>query len=343
MTHSTHKPGTYSLSCPIDLAISEYGKIDKTRLLDLHWQIKCIFKQGRSSDISYFAEYYGPQFNSPERIASNSALLGLDYGYYICRVFTFIEVLQPVRVASVLDMFMQDVSIKINITSLMNYISIAREYIPIQLSQKQNIICPKCEMVSIIETIEGEFICNECGFVYDTRLPGIKDLESVNTCRSYYSLKANLLKAVSKFEGKCTAINKTDLDRIKKEVVKRRISLKTLKGEHIGKILKDLKLIKYYDDVYSILMMITNKSRKSIQEYIPQILKLHDELEYAYSFVKNPERINSLNVHFKLYKLLRLCNVECDISDFCTLKTEQKYEEHEEKWREICKLTGWSC
>jgi Poxvirus Late Transcription Factor VLTF3 like. len=107
-------------------------------------------------------------------------------------------------------------------------------------------------------------------------------------------------------------------------------------------MLKDLKLTKYQDEVYSLLPLLTHKPRPSIQSYIPKILKLHDELEYAYTAVKNPSRVNSLNVHFKLYKLLKLCNKDFDMSDLCTLKTEQKFEEHEEKWREICGITGWT-
>jgi DNA-directed RNA polymerase subunit M/transcription elongation factor TFIIS len=203
------------------------------------------------------------------------------------------------------------------------------------------VTCPDCDKVMISEKIEGELHCEECGLIYDTRLPGVKDIESVNTSRSYYSLKMNLLKAIHKFEGKQSSVTNSDLEIIITEIQKRRLNRQLLKCEHLLKILKDLKLVKYYDEVYSLLPLLTNKQKKSIQPFIPQILKLHDELEYAYSSVKNPNRINSLNVYFKLYKLLKLCDKDFDISDLCTLKTEQKFEEHEEKWKEICKITGW--
>lgn len=300
----------------ITLVIDESGSINKTKLLDIHNKIKNVIVQDD---------------------------LGMNYGFYIVRVYDFMKNLNPsCSKRNILDVFQQDVMVKLNLPLLMNYISIAREYIRITIQQKQTITCPDCDKPMLSEKIDGEMHCEECGLIYDTRLPGIKDVESVNTSRSYYSLKMNLLKAIHKFEGKQTTINKIDLDLISQEIKRRRLNSQNIKCEHILKILKDLKLAKYYDEVYSLLPLLTSRPKRSIQPFVPQILKYHDELEYAYSSVKNPTRINSLNVYFKLYKLLKLCDKNFDISDLCTLKTEQKFEEHEEKWKEICQITGWT-
>lgn len=296
------------------LTINENGCVNKTKLLTIHLKVK-------------------------EAITRD--IMGMNYGFYIVRVYDFLKKVNPSKSKNLLDIFQEDIMIKVNLSLLMDYISIAREYIHVVINQKQHITCPDCSKIMISEKIEGELHCEECGLIYDTRLPGVKDLEAVNTSRSYYSLKMNLLKAIHKFEGKQSTINTNELELISQEMKKRKLNNHSLKCEHLLKILKDLKLAKYYEEVYSLLPLLTHRPRKSIQPYIPQILKLHDELEYAYSTVKNPNRINSLNVYFKLYKLLRICDKEFDMSDLCTLKTEQKFEEHEEKWKEICKITGW--
>lgn len=303
----------------MEIVITENGCVNKQKILDIHNNIK----------------------NKLIKTQTIKNKIHLDYGFYIIRVHNFLKSLNFNKAKNIIELFKQDTNIKINLEELMCFISIAREYVNIDIKQDQTIICPFCNMMNMIEKVEGELICEECGYIYDTRLPGIKDFESVNTCRSYYSLRSNLLKAINKFDGKNFLIPQVDLDKIKQELTRRTIPFETLKCDHIIKILKDIKLTKYYDDAFSILLKITNRKHISIQKYIPELLKLHDELEFAYSIVKDKDRINSLNVQFKLFKLLKQCNIDCDISDFCTLKTEQKYEEHEKKWREICQITGW--
>jgi uncharacterized protein YbaR (Trm112 family) len=298
----------------INLTIDENGFVNKIKLLDIHAKIKLKLSKDE---------------------------MGANYGFYIIRVYPFLKILNPSKSKNLLDVFKQDVQIKLNLSSLIDYISIAREYVKVVIHQKQSIICPDCSKPIISERTDGELYCEECGLVYDTRLAGVKDIEVVNTSRSYYSLKMNLLKAIHRFEGTQTSINADDLKLITDEIKKRKLNKNSLRCESLLKILKDLRLTKYSEEVYSLIPIFNNKPRKPIQPYIPQILKLHDELEYAYNTVKNPNRINSLNVYFKLYKLLKLCDKNFDISDLCTLKTEQKLEEHEEKWKEICKITGW--
>ena len=65
-------------------------------------------------------------------------------------------------------------------------------------------------------------------------------------------------------------------------------------------------------------------------------------LDSAYEKIKDPKRKKSLNVHYKLYKLLRLCNVDCKILDFkIPFKTKKKIEEHKKIWKEICDINEW--
>jgi hypothetical protein len=295
----------------ITILINPEGYVDKNKLLEVHTLITNNLKLSQRK-------------------------INLDYGFYIVRVLPFITNLNFSTVLSIMDLYQSNIMIKIKITDLMDYCNIAKSYINVNILQKQNIICTKCFTSNINEKIEGEYLCENCGFIYDTRLPGIKDLDSINSCRSYYSLKSNLLKVINKYENNTISISNEEYEKILNEIKIRKIPIDILKSDHLFNILKDLKLTKYYNEVYQLLLKITKREHNSIKKYIPQILKLHDELEYTYNFVKNPKRINSLNVHFKLQKLLELCGIEC--SDINSLKTDQKLEEHEDTWREICLL-----
>ena len=74
-----------------------------------------------------------------------------------------------------------------------------------------------------------------------------------------------------------------------------------------------------------------------------KILNLNDEFEEAYLDVKCSKGKNSLNVHFKLFKLLQLCGVKCNISDFQKVsnKREITLNEYNKMWEEICEINKW--
>ena len=59
-----------------------------------------------------------------------------------------------------------------------------------------------------------------------------------------------------------------------------------------------------------------DKNNKEIMNNYDKILNLNDEFEQAYLDVKCSKRKNSLNVPFKLFKLLHLCGAKCNILDF---------------------------
>jgi ribosomal protein L37AE/L43A len=274
------------------------GTVDKNNIHDIHDKIKSILL-----------------------IKADKASETIDYGYYITRVWDFFKHIPSNKGGSILDMFRQNKFVKIDLKLLLEYFNIAREYIPnLRIEQNQNIICPSCSSVNVSEQTDGEVYCEQCGFIYDNRLPGMKDIECINTCKSYYSLKVNLLRTIHRYEGKKSFISQSDMDLITSEIKHRKFDIAELRVEHLSTILKDLKMSKFYDDVRTIynIIMGNDYGKIKISEYIPQILKLHEDLEYAYNYVKNPERINSLNVHYKLFKLLQLCGVDCAISDFYT-------------------------
>jgi len=265
----------------------------------------------------------------------------LAYGYYIVRVFNIVKRFRN-RSLSMLDEFRNDVRIKLSMDDLISYSIIAKEYaVELKIKQNQVVVCRICRTTNIVENHDGTLFCGTCGSIYDTRVVGIKDVDSINSIKSSYSIRQNILKIIDRFQGKNLSISEENIDKVSRELRKMGLAPTHVKCEHILKILKELKLNKHYEDTYGILNRIRGYIKIDIQDHVAQILKYHDILENVYARIKDPTRVNSLNVHFKLFKLIRLCGLECDVSDFCSLRTDQKFEEHEERWRDICRLTGW--
>ena len=91
----------------------------------------------------------------------------------------------------------------------------------------------------------------------------------------------------------------------------------------------------YYADINLIYFMITGVNPPDITSYRGELLEMHDQLEEAYQEVKDDDRMNSLNVNWKLYKLLQLLDYLCKKDDFFCLKTPAKQGEHEQKWSDM--------
>ena len=103
------------------------------------------------------------------------------------------------------------------------------------------------------------------------------------------------------------------------------------------------KPLKYSPSIY--LERIIKKHYKyntDIMNNYDKILDLNDELENAYKQIKDVNRNNSLNVHFKLYKLMQICGVKCDMKDFkISIKLEKALNEYQTIWKKICEINEW--
>jgi hypothetical protein len=82
------------------------------------------------------------------------------------------------------------------------------------------------------------------------------------------------------------------------------------------------------------------ETNEDIRNNRDKILSLNDQLENAFKQVKDPSRKNSLNVHFKLSKLLQLCDEKCDVSSFKKMK-KNKLNLYNKIWGKICAMNGW--
>lgn len=226
---------------------------------------------------------------------------------------------------------------------VLRYISIAREYIDItNFSQKTaRLTCraQDCDSTDFRMEEDAIYVCNVCGSTLELldESPNFKDTDRVNMCARYrYTRRGHFVEAMNRFQGKQnTTINENVYTTLRREIRLHNLTTSTVTKDQIYMFLSENKLSDHYEDINLIYYVLTNTSPPDISKYESELRDMFDVQDDAYSHVKDPERINSLNVNYKLYKLLQLVGYPCRKDDFYILKTRNKEEEHDEKWEEL--------
>jgi len=225
---------------------------------------------------------------------------------------------------------------------VLEYLRIAKEYVNLEnFKQKpQKAVCGACHSNNLIESDDDSIlVCKECGNVVELLddAPTFKDSERVNMSSRYtYTCRGHFIEAMNRFEGKQnTEIDPIVISTLKNEIKMHSLNEKTATKDHIYMFLSEKKLSESYSDVNLIFYLITGVNPPDITEYRNELLEMHDQLEEAYESVKESDRLNSLNVNWKLYKLLQLLDYPCKKDDFFCLKTPTKQGEHEQKWYDM--------
>jgi len=283
--------------------------------------------------------------------------------YYIFRTFDIIESYRKTTATNNARSFVcfnkdKDVSDKeINQKSelLSKFISIAREYIDIedyhQIAKK--LTCPTCGNTDMrrVSDEDTTFLCSLCSteiqILDDT--PSFKDTDRINMCNRYtYSRKGHFIDSIKKHQGKQNTdpvVIKNVIDVLLKEMELHNLSIENVTKHHLYMFLSEKELSSHYDDLNLIYHMITNKPCPDISMYEQRLLEDFDTQEKAlvevYEMDTNNTRLNSLNVYYKLYKLLQRCGYPCRKDDFYILKTKTKEDEHDEKMENAWKRLDW--
>lgn len=236
------------------------------------------------------------------------------------------------------------------------YMCIAQEYVDIiNISQKpQKMACPACQSSRFTVSDEDDsiYICCYCYTEIEIidDAPSFKDTDRVNMSSKYtYSRKGHFIEAKKRFQGN----QNTDPEKIKAavEVVRREMGLHNLIAEqgkkrsiskdHAYTFLSEQDLSSHYEDLNLIYHIITQEPCPDISMYDTILDELFDEQEEALDQVKEDNRTNSLNVNYKLYKLLQKVGYPCRKDDFYILRTKAKEDEHDEKMKEAWDILGW--
>ena len=227
------------------------------------------------------------------------------------------------------------------------YLRTAREYVQIKnyTQNSKKLTCLSCNGNEFQQTNELNYCCLGCGEVQEIIdvTPTFRDSNRINMCSRYtYTRKGHFVDAMKRFQGRQnTTIDPSIYKILKDEIKAHGLTYENATMEHIYEFLESNRLSKHYGDINLIYSVITGNPAPDISEYEAELLEMFDETEAAYEQVKDPGRINSLNVNFKLFKLLQRIGYPCKRDDFYILKTAVKWSEHENKWDEIRILKGW--
>jgi hypothetical protein len=117
---------------------------------------------------------------------------------------------------------------------------------------------------------------------------------------------------------------------------------------HILTFLKDLKLVKHYENVNVILTTLTSIRTNDIGNLEQQLIEDFKELVTLYDSLHakdKPEELdrkNFLNVQYLLFQLLRRHKYACKLSDFSTLKTTDRKLFHDKVCCNLFQQLGWN-
>lgn len=232
----------------------------------------------------------------------------------------------------------------------LDFVRIAKEYLDLSTFQQEamremRMTCVSCGATVFQRTEECSYTCAACGVIVCMmeEAPMFPDADRVNMCARYtYSREAHLQDAMACFQGKeSTVIPEYVYSIIEEEIRLHKLTPQSVTKSNIVMFLSEQGLKQYYMNVHSIYYKITSKPPPNISEFEQRIIDDHELLESAYERIKSPDRVNSMNVNFKLYKLLLRYHYPCKRTDFLMLKTKTKYDEHEETYAKCCELLGW--
>lgn len=226
---------------------------------------------------------------------------------------------------------------------ILDYLRIAKEYVEISnfRQRTRRTLCEACHSANLEVSEEdgASLICKVCSNKNEVLddAPTFKDSERVNMSSRYtYTCKGHFIDAMNRLEGKQNiTIDPEILDVLRRELELHNLTPLTATKDHIYMFMSERKLSDFYADINLIFFLICGVNPPDITAYRDELLEMLEQLEEAYVVVKDNDRFNSLNVNWKLYKLLQLVDYPCKKDDFFCLKTPTKQTEHETKWYDM--------
>jgi len=224
--------------------------------------------------------------------------------------------------------------------------NIDESYIDMNLYLKNMDICNFCnngEMIALED--EGVLMCNNCAaqipYLIENEKPSYKEPPK-EVCFYSYKKITHFKEIIAQFQGKeTTQIPDDHIEQIELQIRKERISLNELSYKEMKEILKKLGLNKYYEHIAFIKNKLGISPPVFSQQLEEALCNLFMEILSPYAQVCPDDRINFLNYHFVLYKLLELLDENKYLSEIPMLKDRLKLIEQDLIWRQICDILNW--
>jgi len=228
------------------------------------------------------------------------------------------------------------------------YLSILdKDFIP-QMHYKASTQCPVCKSQDMeLMSNEGYLLCMNCNtvenIIIEHEKPSYKDPPKEI---SYFCYKRgnHLNEWILQIQGKeSTEIPDEVYDKILFELRKQRISnMATLSQDKVRKILKKLRLNKYYEHIPHIIYRLNGLPNPNLEP------ELEEKLRNMFRQVQGPflkysprSRKNFLSYPYVLYKFFQLLDLDDYLASVSLLKSRDKLLAQDEIWKLICRDLGW--
>lgn len=341
----------------IDIETCDINYIDEQIIKKLQSKISTLPEMQKDLQDLMWIINYSPDAIDQIHAKSETSILrrriqdiegGFDLGLYILRTSDILNEYRDIMAQTRHNNFVRVVNtrdeVKIHRRNqlILEYLRIAKDYVNLEnfKPKPQKTVCENCHSSNLVPGEDDSILtCKECGNIVELLddAPTFKDSERVNMSSRYtYTCRGHFIEAMNRFEGKQnTDVAPEVIDKLKSEMALHGLDETTATKDHIYMFLSENKLSDQYSEINLLFYLITKVNPPDITEYRNELLDMHDELEEAYSKIKESDRLNSLNVNWKLYKLLQLLDYNCKKDDFFCLKTPTKQGEHEQKWHEM--------
>ena len=208
-------------------------------------------------------------------------------------------------------------------------------------------ICQNCKIEKTVHVNDGYLICTSCG---DSE-PILLESDKVNFKDSNIELKAcaykrtnHLSEILNQFQAKeSTEIDKDIYEQIKNELnIQRIYDYNTLDHKIVKKILKKLKLNKFYEHTHHIINNLNGIPPPTIsREQEENIKKMFKDIQKPFTIYRPKKRKNFLNYNYIIHKICELLEYDHFLLHFPLLKSRINLEEQDLVWEKICKYKNY--
>jgi hypothetical protein len=208
-------------------------------------------------------------------------------------------------------------------------------------------LCNKCKIEKTIHTNDGYLICTSCGdselILLESDKPNFKD-SNIESKACAYKRTNHLSEILNQFQAKeSTEIVEDVYTKIRAELnIQRIYDYKSLDHKIMKKILKKLKLNKYYEHIHHIINNLNGLPPPTMtREQEENIKKMFKDIQKPFSIYRPKKRKNFLNYNYIIHKICELYEYDEFLPYFPLLKSRINLEEQDIVWEKICKYKNY--
>lgn len=208
--------------------------------------------------------------------------------------------------------------------------------------------CKYCKSSDITTmTNDGYIFCNICHtmeyMIVDHDKPSYKEPPKEITYFSYKRIN-HLNEWLNQIQGKeTTEIPEEIYDKILMEIKKQRITnMADLSYDKVKRILKQLKVHKYYEHIPHIINRLNGLPMPNFAQDLEEKLRtMFKQIQSPFLKHSPPNRKNFLSYSYVLHKFLQLLEKDEYLIFFQLLKSRDKLAAQDKIWKKICEEVGW--